>query len=124
MQFYTMKRKGTFNVAIATSNQCKKFAHEQYEYQVEVIFDSHTKLNSNDFIIDHIAIDETIQALSLLGSCEIMHIYILNALRRLFSNNKLSILAMRTDIIPIFPKAQAQLTFTWALNTEHLKFLK
>jgi len=100
MEFYVMTRKGNFQPHKYTKNQCKVEGHRKYFYEIKMCFSHKVRLNEQKFIIDHKVIDDLIQSLKLIGSCEEMHSSICTAIKNLFSTNNITLLGCKTNIIP------------------------
>lgn len=123
MKFYLMERKGIFHPIHDTSNQCKDIGHKHYEYLCKVAFNPSTKLDDNDFLIDHMDIDSTIQGCLIHGSCERMHKTIMNNLLRKLESQGINVKAIKITIIPRYPDAMANLTYIYSDNESSLAYL-
>jgi hypothetical protein len=119
-----MERKGMFKVNPSDfrPNQCKVSGHEYYEYLCKIVFSEDTKLDSNQFVIDHQQVDNVIVNCKKIGSCEQYHTVMMNELINYFKKKEIPILAVKITIIPRFPDGQAQLSKIWG-NKNNLKFL-
>jgi ribosomal protein L21E len=111
MEFYLMERQGMFQPSESTANQCKDVGHKYYEYKCKIYFDPSTKLDDDDFLIDHAEIDKTIQECNPLGSCEGMHKKIMSAIVKRFETEKVETLAIKVTITPKYPVGMANLTY-------------
>lgn len=100
MEFYVMTRNGKFYPARMTKNQCKVEGHSSYSYSLRMVFSNTIKLDNNAFITDHAEVDEMIQKLPLIGSCEQMHQTICTALKAFFKSKKLKLEGCKCTIIP------------------------
>ena len=63
-----MTREGNFMPKYSTLNQCKDRGHLQYEYICRIRFNP--QLDSKGFLIDHQDIDDAINSIENVGSCE------------------------------------------------------
>lgn len=100
-KFFVMTRKGHIVPSKMTSNQCKVEGHEDYDYIIKLVFPEFTKLDENDFLIDHQKIDDVIQNMFHKGSCERMHINICERMLKKLERKGLDIIAYKCSIIPV-----------------------
>jgi hypothetical protein len=68
---------------------------------LKVLFVSDTKLNGDNFIIDHQLFDDAIQKVQV-NSCEIMSKEILDSIENVLKKNKLKCLGIKLQIQPAF----------------------
>lgn len=121
-----MNRKGKFTPYLSTTNQCKVEGHKEYTYNIGMVFSTRTKLDKNMFIIDHQEVDNCIQSALLNGSCEEMHIVMMQRLRALFKRKRIPVIAIKAVIYPDVPVGAAHLSYVWtnvAKNVELLPLL-
>jgi hypothetical protein len=78
--YFVMNRTGEFEPSGMTANQCGREGVGKYFYALKMVFEGACKLNEDDFIIDHQAIDDLVNEIELAGSCEAMQLRIKNAL--------------------------------------------
>lgn len=108
---FIMQRSGIFNPKKHTSNQCKESGHNHYEYICKIAFAPNTKLDVNDFLIDHIDVNKTIMDCALKGSCEKMHLTIMQALMDELTLRDIKVMGIKLTIIPKYPGGLAELSY-------------
>lgn len=113
MNCYVMSRTGKFKPKRMTSNQCRGKGHPDYHYKVNVVFSPNAELDKNSFLIDHQEIDDCVQKCKLVGSCETMHIAILEELRSMFGDKDIPVIGIRSTIFPVLEGGSAVLSYTW-----------
>lgn len=127
MPYYLMTRKGQFQPAINTENQCVKTGRQIYEYEVKLLFNGDINLDMNGFIIKHEEIDEFIKNLSFSGSCEQMHKKLSAELSYFIKTEKqISLLGYKAIITPPMYKHEiliASLNYCWVDRTDLLPLL-
>lgn len=74
--YFVMNRTGEFSPAAMTSNQCGKDGVAKYFYALKMVFAGTCRLDKDEFIIDHQAIDDLVNEIGLSGSCEQMQLRI------------------------------------------------
>jgi len=120
---YVMERKGIFSPNKHTSNQCKDTGHNHYEYSCKIAFDPMTKLDENDFLIDHIDVNKAIQDCLLNGSCERMHKRIMTKLQNTLTERGIVPIAIKVNIVPKYPEGLANLTYIYTRSKEDIFYL-
>ena len=98
--YYVMTRTGRFRPLENTDNQCKGWGHSEYHYTLKLLFDGSAKLNDKSFLIDHQDLDDAIQDIELVGSCEQMHKQINEKLVPLLARKNLPLLVCKCVIRP------------------------
>lgn len=118
-----MHRRGEFNPAQRTDNQCKVRGHHNYKYHLMFICDP--KLDKSGFLIDHQLIDDSIQEVDLQGSCEEMHLQLTQCFEKLMKKAKLykHIYAYKCIISPTLPNGPAYMESVKVFKEEGYKLL-
>ena len=104
---YVMHRIGEFRPTDYSNNQCKIIGHQKYQYHLICAFEE--ELDQQDFVIDHVKLDTTIQNCVLIGSCERMHLVIYKAIKKVCGKNLLGYKAI------IYPEKSAK---AWMIYTK------
>lgn len=120
---YVMERRGIFSPNKHTNNQCKDVGHNHYEYNCKIAFHPTTKLDENDFLIDHVDVNQVIQDCLLNGSCERMHKRIMVNLQNILSERGIVAIAIKVTIIPKYPEGLANLTYIYTKSKEDILYL-
>lgn len=123
MNCYIMVCKGSFNPSEMTHNQCKVEGHTDYEYSCKLVFSPKSEFDENEFLIDHADVDKAIVGCELKGSCERMHLTIMESLKRELKRKGAKVLAIKLVIIPVNPEGVANLTYVWTKNNVYLTLL-
>ena len=76
---FILKRNGNLQVKHSTINQCKGKGHKDYSYEITCLF--RNELDSEGFLVEHSFIDDSIQKLLHVGSCEQMQTNIMFSIR-------------------------------------------
>lgn len=100
MKFFTMIRKGVIKPLEATSNQCKFEGFDHYIYCIKMAFPGSQHLDKDGFILDNSDVDLCICNLPLEGSCEQMHIKMLDAIQDLMKGKNVDMVAYKASIYP------------------------
>lgn len=108
-----MTRNGTIEVKIPTTNQCRKKDHTEFSYNIVILFHKHVQLDKKKFIIDHVEIDNALQAIHFQGSCEEIQLLIVDTLNDLFLYNKRlkdNVMAFKCVLKPVTADLKAWIT--------------
>lgn len=122
MQLYTMNREGYFFPVRHTSNQCRQEGTNIYLYKCRIVFDQKQRLDKNQFLIDHIDVNEIIIGVKLSGSCETMAKEIMEELKFKLTSRNISYVAIKISIFP-YPIGQADLSYTYIKEKSYLSLL-
>lgn len=118
-----MNRKGTFTMNKSYPNQCKVKGHKDYTYHMKIIFNPRVKLDNQDFLIDHFDVDNCIQECKKTGSCENIHQQISDAILQMFKKRKISVVAIRCDILPDNEQSIAILSYIWTKSKDYTSMI-
>lgn len=121
--FYIMNRRGVFKAPKATSNQCAKPAHPEYNYHVKLMFEGDQPLDNRQFLLDHQEVDDFIRKLGLVGSCEEMHQILKEELPDFMAEKSLKFVCYKATISAGKAQGPAWLEYIWARNERDLKCL-
>lgn len=121
--YYIMNRRGTIKPDTVTDNQCAKPAHPEYHYHVKVMFEGKHPLDKRQFLLDHVEIDQFIQKLELVGSCEEMHKLVEAELPTFLENKGLDLVCYKAVIAPSKNPGEAWLEYVWARKDKDMKCL-
>lgn len=119
-KFYIMERKGVFISNTREINQCKEEGHKNYEYSCKIFFEPKTTLDTDDFVIDHNEINDAVSECQKAGSCERMHINIMNAILKKLTLNNIDAMAIKVTITPIYPGGMAILSHAYVRQDKYL----
>lgn len=122
--YFIMNRVGTFRPSQASQNQCKEPGWPEYSYNLRMVFDGATKLDQNDFIIDHAQVDAMVRGLGLKGSCEDMTTRVLNALDQFMAERGIPMVACRCIIRATDPNSPAWLERVHVSSAAHVEALR
>jgi len=116
-QFFIMTRKGVFKAKKSTDNQCKVRGHNSYNYTIKILVEGvRESLDLNDFIIDHVDLDQFIQKAGLKGSCEGMHLQISTKLPKFLAERGVNLLGFCSKIVPVGNDVMAFMEYTKVMD--------
>lgn len=98
MELYVMTRNGGFTPKKHTKSQCSRKGTQSYNYQVRLAFSSDVNLDDDDMIIDHTEIDKAITTLQPVGSCEVMHPAIFDAVKNTLDKKDIELAGYKCTI--------------------------
>ncbi len=87
-----------------------------------MVFLSSQTLDKQGFVIEHEAIDASIQKLMLNGSCEQMAVNIVNTVKNLLTGRLGGVMGIKVTIFPQ-PEGQAHVSYIYVKNKEYLPLI-
>ena len=110
-EYLIINRFGRLTAKSKVSNQCKVEGHRDYDYHVKVKCES--KLDGQDFLIDHVAIDLAVQYIFAQqnGSCERLAINFADEVVKTMINHGCKVRKIYVQIKPVLQKGQKTMAF-------------
>jgi hypothetical protein len=121
--FFVLNRRGHFQPPFHTPNQCAQPDWPRFSYWLKLVFDGDQKLDASQFITDHVNIDQFVNELELVGSCEEMQKRIEKKLPEWCASKQLKLAAFKCTIYPKVPPGEAYLEFVWGRSEKDMKCL-
>ena len=100
MKFFTMVRKGIIKPSESTPNQCKFENFDHYVYSIKMAFPGYHPLDKDGFILDNSDVDICVCELPLEGSCEQMHLKMIDAVQALMKSKGIDMIGYKASIYP------------------------
>lgn len=119
-----MHRKGIIKPKYPTMNQCKAPGHPQYNYHMRIVCPASAQLNEQKFLIDHVDIDKFLNQQQNAGSCEEVHLSMMEPfVTFMVKHHKIPLRAYRCILHPVLPPGAAWMEAVWCTDPKYLPLL-